>query len=41
MRPLDWMETTTPELWEIDGETVRFHWYDVMGTSDMKAFSTL
>ena len=41
VRPIDWMETTTPELWEIDGETVRFHWYDVMGTNNMKAFSTL
>ena len=40
-RPIDWMESENPELWEIDGETVRYHWYDVMGTGDMKAFSTL
>ena len=40
-RPIDWMESENPEEWEIDGETVRYHWYDVMGTGDMKAFSTL
>ena len=26
IRPLDWMETKTPAVWEIDGETVRFDW---------------
>jgi alpha-galactosidase len=25
--PLDWMDTTTPEHWRLDGEEVRFDWY--------------
>ncbi len=27
-RPLDWMENEIPELWLIDGEIVRYNWYD-------------
>ena len=26
IRPLDWMHTKIPAVWEIDGETVRFDW---------------
>ena len=26
IRPVDWMQTKTPAVWEIDGETVRFDW---------------
>jgi alpha-galactosidase len=25
--PLDWMDTTTPERWRLDGKEVRFNWY--------------
>ena len=25
--PLDWMDTTTPERWRLNGKEVRFHWY--------------
>ena len=32
MRPLDWMETTTPSIWEIDGEKVTYNWYPEEGT---------
>ena len=27
-RPLDWMENEYPELWLIDGEEVRYNWYE-------------
>ena len=26
--PLDWMQTTVPEHWRIDGKPVDYHWYD-------------
>lgn len=29
--PLDWMENAFPERWLIDGEEVRYNWYDEMG----------
>lgn len=32
-RPLDWMETTCPELWLIDGEEVRYNWYEDAGVA--------
>jgi alpha-galactosidase len=25
--PLDWMDTTTPERWQLDGKPVRYNWY--------------
>ena len=25
--PLDWMDTTTPERWRLDGQDVRYDWY--------------
>jgi alpha-galactosidase len=25
--PLDWMDSTTPERWRLDGKEVRFNWY--------------
>jgi len=25
--PLDWMDTTTPERWRLNGKEVRYHWY--------------
>lgn len=33
MRPLDWMENECPELWLIDGEEVRYNWYEEDGSS--------
>lgn len=30
-RPLDWMENEYPEVWLIDGEEVRYNWYEDMG----------
>jgi len=27
-KPLDWMENEYPEVWLIDGEEVRYNWYD-------------
>ncbi|MBQ4085381.1 MAG: hypothetical protein IJC54_02265 [Clostridia bacterium] len=32
-RPLDWMENRYPELWLIDGETVRYNWYEEAGAN--------
>jgi len=32
-RPLDWMETTCPELWLIDGEIVHYSWYEETGAA--------
>jgi len=26
--PLDWLDTTTPERWHLDGKPVRFDWYE-------------
>jgi len=26
--PLDWMDTTTPEIWRLDGKVVRYNWYE-------------
>jgi alpha-galactosidase len=26
--PLDWMDTTTPARWRLDGKTVRYEWYE-------------
>ena len=26
--PLDWMDTTTPERWQLDGKPVRYNWYE-------------
>jgi alpha-galactosidase len=26
--PLDWLETTTPERWRLDGKPVQFNWYE-------------
>jgi alpha-galactosidase len=26
--PLDWMDTTTPQRWRLDGKTVRYNWYE-------------
>jgi alpha-galactosidase len=31
--PLDWMETTTPGHWRIDGQTVDYNWYGPEGAS--------
>jgi alpha-galactosidase len=31
--PLDWMETTTPERWKIDGRTMAYDWYGKEGSS--------
>ena len=25
--PLDWMDTTVPENWRLDGKPVRYDWY--------------
>ena len=30
-RPLDWMENEYPEVWLIDGEEVRYNWYEADG----------
>ena len=29
--PLDWLDTTTPERWGCDGETVTYDWYGTTG----------
>jgi alpha-galactosidase len=29
--PLDWMETTTPERWRVQGDTVEYDWYGPEG----------
>ena len=29
--PLDWMETTCPETWSLNGETIHFRWMQEMG----------
>ena len=29
--PLDWMETTCPEMWSLNGETIHFRWMQEMG----------
>jgi alpha-galactosidase len=26
--PLGWMDTTTPERWRLDGQMVRYNWYE-------------
>lgn len=26
--PLDWLETTTPESWRLEGKAVRYNWYE-------------
>ncbi len=26
--PVNWLETTTPELWRLDGQEVRYRWYE-------------
>jgi hypothetical protein len=26
LRPIDWMESKTPSIYEIDGEKVEFNW---------------
>jgi alpha-galactosidase len=26
--PLDWLETTTPESWRLEGKPARFNWYE-------------
>jgi alpha-galactosidase len=31
--PLDWMETTTPGRWRIDGRSVEYDWYGRDGAS--------
>ncbi len=35
-RPLDWMENETPALWEIDGEVVRYNWYNELGAETFR-----
>ena len=35
-RPLDWMESTCPELWLIDGEEVKYNWYENTGVASFK-----
>ncbi len=30
--PLDWMETTRPQIYKINGERVEYEWYSVKGT---------
>ena len=35
-RPLDWMENCCPELWYIDGEEVRYHWYEKAALSGIQ-----
>ncbi|MCR4906332.1 MAG: alpha-galactosidase, partial [Clostridiales bacterium] len=35
-RPVDWMETETPALWEIDGELVRYNWYNENGAETFR-----
>jgi hypothetical protein len=25
---LDWMDTTVPQQWRLDGKTVRYDWYE-------------
>ncbi|MBR1821590.1 MAG: alpha-galactosidase [Clostridia bacterium] len=30
-QPLDWQDTTIPQIWMIDGEVVRYHWYGTRG----------
>jgi len=32
-RPIDWMENRYPELWLIDGEIVRYNWYEPTGAN--------
>jgi alpha-galactosidase len=32
--PLDWMETTRPQLYKINGERVEYNWYGVKGTEN-------
>ena len=29
--PLDWLESTCPSLWKVDGETVRYDWVGSQG----------
>jgi alpha-galactosidase len=31
--PLDWMETTTPKRWRIDGRAREYDWYGAEGAS--------
>ena len=26
--PLDWINTTVPERWRLDGKTTRYNWYE-------------
>ena len=35
-RPVDWMENETPALWEIDGELVRYAWYNEFGAETFR-----
>lgn len=34
--PLDWMETTRPQLYKINGEVVEFNWYPDNGTESFR-----
>ena len=35
-RPLDWMENESPAIWEIDGEIVKYNWFDENGAETFK-----
>lgn len=34
LTPINWMETLTPSLFRLNGETVSFNWYDSCGADD-------
>jgi alpha-galactosidase len=34
--PLDWLDTTTPERWRCEGETVTYDWYGTTGDTLMR-----
>ena len=36
LEPVDWMETTCPALWRLNGEIVSFNWYENMGAEGFR-----
>ena len=36
LEPVDWMETTCPGLWRLNGELVSFHWLERMGADGFR-----
>ncbi|MBR7137447.1 MAG: hypothetical protein IKC99_05255 [Clostridia bacterium] len=35
LRPLDWMETSTPAKWSYNGETIEYAWSDDFGAFEL------